>query len=372
MFLLALSSCKKVKEEDPGKSKLVNEVQIQYATGFSILEYQDYYTLNVNSPWPKADITYTYVLVKENKSAPKGLKADAILQLPIQKIITTSTTHIPSLETLGVIDRLMGFPQLDYISSPLTRSFIEDKKIKEVGRNESLNTEVILDLNPDALIAFSVDGTNQSFKTLNQAKIPVLFNGDWVEEHPLGKAEWIKFFGVLFGKLSLAQKTFKTVEKNYLEIQEKVAQKEDRPTVLSGALYKDVWYAPGGKSWQAKLIADAGGNYIFSETNASGSLSLGIEAVIEKAYSTDVWVGPGQHNSYNQMLTSSDHYKKFKSFEERNVYSFTVENGATGGVLYYELAPNRPDLVLKDLAKIFHPAQFKAYNFTFFKPLKNE
>ena len=137
--------------------------------------------------------------------------------------MVTSTTHIPSLEMLGEENSLIDFPNLKYISSQKVRALIDAKKIKELGTNQSLNTEVLIDLQPEVIIGYGLDNSNPTLDNLEKNGLKVLLNGDWNEQTPLGKAEWIKFFGALYGKQELANKIFTKIEKDYLKTLETVS-----------------------------------------------------------------------------------------------------------------------------------------------------
>jgi len=284
--------------------------------------------------------------------------------------VVTSTTHIPSLEMLNAQQSLVGFPNLDYISSPSTRTLIEKGSIKELGKNEDINTETLIDLAPDVVVGFAVDGNNTTFSTIAKTGIPVLYNADWTETHPLGKAEWIKFFGALYGKEKEADSIFNKIKTDYLAAKKMAAEATTQPTVLSGAMYKDIWYLPQGDSWAARFIADANGNYLWQNTEGTGSIAANLETVLEKGQNADFWIGPGQFTSLQQMTDFHSVYSEFDAYKNNNVYSFTTKTGATGGVVYYELAPNRPDLVLKDIIKMLHPELLKNHELYFFSKLQ--
>ncbi|MGF1556014.1 ABC transporter substrate-binding protein, partial [Paucihalobacter sp.] len=288
----------------------------------------------------------------------------------IKNLIATSTTHIPSLEMLNEQDKLIGFPNLNYISSEVTRKRINANEITEIGSNESINVETVINLQPDVMIGFAVTGNNKTYTTLEKAGVPVVYNGDWTEQSPLGKAEWIKFFGAFFDKSEEANQIFKDIEDNYLKVKSLASTATQQPTVLSGAMWKDIWYLPQGNSWAASFIKDANANYLWSQAEGVGSLALNIETVIEKAQHADFWIGPGQFSSYQQMEDASKAYSQFDAFKSKQVYSFSTLKGETGGVIYYELAPNRPDLVLKDLVKILHPNLLPDYELYFFRALE--
>jgi iron complex transport system substrate-binding protein len=289
--------------------------------------------------------------------------------VPVERVVLTSTTHIPSLEALGLQDRLVGFPGLEYVSSPLTRQRITGGQVEELGTNEHLNTEKVLALQPDLVMGFGVSGVPRQYQALQASGIPLVLNGDWMEEDPLGKAEWILLFGLLFGREEEASEFFQTIESGYLEARKLARGSQNMPTVLSGALYRDVWYLPGGNSWAASFIRDAHARYLWGDTGERGSLSLSVEAVLERATEADFWVAPSQFVSYREMEAANPHYRQFRAFRERKVFTYARSTGPGKGMLYFELGPNRPDLVLKDLIHWFHPGLLPEHQPVFFKPL---
>lgn len=369
LSILFLGCRSEDKQKTPLLTREGEEVEVKYASGLNIVDFGDHMIITVENPWPNADRTYRYLLAREGADVPQDVKFDERVQVPVEKMVVTSTTHIPSLEILETEGSLVGFPGLDYISSQKTRKLIAEGKVRELGKNEALNTENLLDLQPDVVIGFSIDGSNKSFNTLQKSGIPVVFNADWTESSPLGKVEWIKFFGAFFGKMEQANAFFEEVEQNYLSAKELAKKAKETPTVVAGSMYKDQWYLPAGNSWQAQFIKDANANYLFGNTEGTGSLSLSFETVLAEAAQADFWVGPAQFTAYEELESASPHYTRFKAFEEQNIYTFSSEKGETGGVVFYELAPMRPDLVLKDLIAIFHPQLLPNYTTTFYNPL---
>lgn len=363
-----LVSCKE-KENSIQKSEIVKN-EIVYATGFELLQYDDFSVLKVTNPWPNSEQKYTYVLSKDLNSIPDSLSNFMQIQIPIKKAVVTSTTHIPSLVELGVENSLVGFPGLDYISNEVIRKNIDAHKITELDDNENVNLELVLDLQPDLIVGHSYDGENKKLENIKNAGLKIVYNGDWVENSPLGKAEWIKFFGALYDKNNEAKAAFDQVVSSYNEAKKLVSNLPNKPTVLSGSLYQDVWYLPEGESWMAQFIKDAGGNYLWSESKGVGSISLGFESVFDRAQNADFWIGPGEFSTYQQMQNANPHYAQFSAFKEKKVYSYSVKKGASGGTLFYEEAPNRPDLILKDLIHIFHPNALPNYQPYFIEPLK--
>jgi iron complex transport system substrate-binding protein len=371
LFLVILSfSFVECKNESKPNVIISAKNEVRYAKGFSIQNYDGYSVVTVKNPWPKATKTYTYILKEKNGIVPDSLKQNTIIPVPIKTIVVTSTTHIPSLEMLEEINTLIGFPHCDYISSEKVRARIDAGNIKELGNNKDLNTEVLIDLQPNVIIGYGIDNKNPTLDNLQKSGLKVMLNGDWNEENPLGKAEWIKFFGALYGKQKQATALFTKIEKDFLKTIRIAKMAKTTPSILAGDMFEDRWYLPRGTSWGSLLLKQANGNYLWQETSGTGSLSLSFETVFEKAKNADVWITSGQFSSLNEMTNSNPHYAEFNAFKNKNVYSFSGNKGKTGGILYYELAPNRSDIVLKDLVKILHPELLIGYKPFFFEKLK--
>lgn len=343
--------------------------QVRYAKGFCLIEKNDYTILRLLDPIT-GQSTQEIILVPKGINPPDEIVSEDIIQVPIETLVATSTTHIPALELIDQGQALIGFPNLDYISSEGTRARIEAGQISELGQNEALNIEVLLTLKPDLLMTFSIDKTQKGLEKVMNAGIPVLYNGDWTEEHPLGRAEWIKVFGVLFDKKTRADSIFNQIERDYLNLRQLAQTATTAPAVISGALYKDVWYAPRGDSWAAQFLKDANSTYLWQDIKGVGSLQWNIEEILQYTNIAEVWIGPGQFTSYRQMKESSATYTKFKPFVDQRIYTFSNTKGTTGGLLYYELASMHPDWVLSDLIHIFHPGLLpQDYKPKFFMPL---
>lgn len=369
MFLIFAIGCKE-NSESTGKTSSEIKNEIKYASGLAIFKHENYTVVKVSNPWPNATKNYTYILKEKNVKVPDSLSQFTTIQVPIKSIIVTSTTHIPSLEMLGVENSLLGFPNLDYVSSEKVRARIDAGKVKELGSNQTLNTEVIIDVAPDVFIGYGIDNKNPTLDNLEKSGLKIMLNGDWNEQTPLGKAEWIKFFGALYGLDEKANTIFSDIEKEYNTTLKLAKKATSKPTILAGDMFEGTWYLPKGTSWGSLLLDQAGGNYLWKETEGTGSLSLSFETVLEKAKDADFWITSGQFSSLKEMTDANPHYSQFKAFQNKNVYSFSSKKGKKGGILYYELAPNRPDIVLKDIVKTLHPELLPNYTPFFFEKLK--
>lgn len=364
-FLLVLIfSCK--KESKVFKQKKQPKSTIKYAKGFDIVTENGNKKLIVKTPYQNSKQQFEYTI--QNKSFTKK-KANHI-NVPVNKLVVTSTTHIPMIELLNEENSIIGFPFTKYVSSSKTRKRIDNGFIKEIGKENALNTEILLDLQPELIVGFSVSGANKSLSVIQKSGIPVIYNGDWLEETPLGRAEWLKFFGILFDKEKQADSIFKDIETNYLNAKKIALNIKNKPTVVSGSMFNGVWDTPAGESFIASFFKDANLNYLWQNSKGTGSLQLSFESVFDKAQRSDYWIGCGLFETKEQFINSNKFYKEFDAFKKNKIFTVANKKGETGGIIYYELAPTRPDLVLKDLIKIRNPKLLSNYEFTFFEKLE--
>lgn len=371
LLAIVLVSCGGPNPRDNPPVSEGEALPLRYARGFRARTLPSGVTLlTITQPWPGADRPYHYALVPREKAGitlPDTL--DGVIPVPVRRLVLTSTTHIPALEILDAAETLIGFPGLSYISSPETTRRIARGEVAELGANEQLNTEKVLEVRPDLVVGFGITDAPRAYRGILGAGIPVIYNGDWTEQNPLGKAEWLKFFGLLLGKNAVAAQAFNQVEAEYLRLRELAATAPEKPAVLSGALYRDVWYLPGGESWAARFLEDAHAAYLWRETSTTGSLSLSLEAVLQDASEADFWVSPSQYTSYSQMQQADPHYTRFKAFRDQKVLTYAASKGPGGGLIYFELGPSRPDLILKDLIHYLHPGLLPGHEPVFYKPL---
>lgn len=371
LFLNFLLSCDNKNQENEISGSVL---QNSFASGFQIFKGEGYWVLEVSQAFPGEHQPYRYlVLESSGESIPDGT-FDAIITLPIEKAILTSTTHIPHLDLLDCTEKLVGFPNLDLISSKLTRERINKNLVKDLGSGAQSNIELMIDLEPDWVMISTLGEDLKNLDLLKSAGIAAVINGEYVEQHPLGRAEWIKFTGVLLGKYEEAKAEFEVIEANYLEALRLVSNvsEEQKPTVMAGVMYKDIWYVPGNDSWGAQLLNAAGGEYIFKEQDGTGSAQLNYEYVLDKAQNADFWLGASDFVSLEAMKGADVRYSDFEAFQNGNVYSYTSKRGETGGIEYFELGYMRPDLILKDLIKILYPELLPEYSLYFYSKLNEK
>lgn len=371
IFVLIFAACKEKEAKKSDNQEINSLLELKYAKGFDIQYFKNYKKLNIISPFLNSKDTISYIIHTKRQDAIPFDRMPNELFVPIEKMVATSTTHIPMIELLEGEQNIIGFPHTKYVSSKRTRALIDAGKIQELGREAELNTEVLIDLKPELIVGFSMYGKDKSYDIVQKAGIPVILNGDWLEETPLGRAEWIKFFGVLLDKEKEADSIFKIIERDYLEAKKIAEASSNKATILSGAIMsKDIWNLPAGESFVAQYLKDANLDYPWEDSKGKGSLSLSFESVFDKGQSAQYWIAPGYFTTKEQLLKSNQLYSKFTAFKNDQIYTPSTKKGATGGVIYYELAPSRPDLVLKDIIKITNPTLLPNYEFTFFEKMQ--
>ena len=367
LFIICSYSCKKEVLKSVNLSHSKSE--IKYAKGFDIVNKNGVKKLIIKAAYQNSKSISEYEI--RQIAVEKSDFKNNIIHVPIEKIVVTSTTHIPMVELLNEEEAILGFPHAKYVSSEKTRILIDAGKIIEIGKENALNTEILLDLNPELVVGYSVSSADKSLTTVKKSGINVIYNGDWLEETPLGRAEWIKFFGVLFDKEEQAGRIFKEIEYNYVAAKSIAMKAKVKPTVLSGAIMsKDIWNLPAGESFVAQFLKDANLNYLWKDSKGKGSLSLSFESIFDTGRNADYWIAPGYFSSKEQLLQSNQIYAEFTAFKNDRIYTPSSKKGKTGGVIYYELAPTRPDLVLKDIIKITNPDLLPNYELTFFEKMQ--
>ena len=360
--LLLLNSC---KQSGKTTNKISPASTFKYAQHIHLKDYGKFQLLKITGAYPGAP-DYKYILKKSGVALPDSLKSYQVIQIPLNNIVVTSTTHLTPLKILGLQDKLIGFPNASYISDPKFRQLIKSGNIQEIGSGRQINTEKLLMLHPDLLMQFSSGPGQNNDEIFIKNGIPVLYNADWMEQNPLGRADWLKLFGLLFGKEKQADSVFEQIESRYLKIKQQIDTISQKPLVFQGGMFGDKWFVPGGKSYAAQLIKDAGGQYIWQDDTHSGSVTLNFENVLLQLPKADVWLNPGILISKEAIAKEIPAAKSFKSFKNNRIYTYNLTRGPGGGVLYFEESNAYPDKVLSDLFYIFHPDQLPGYHFYFY------
>ncbi len=390
--LLLLSGCssRQSGKENATPENNTTTQSTQYAGKFSIHNMHDLALLNVYAPWQNAaDTRFSYLLGRNRLLVPDSLANLPFIKTPVENCVIMSTTFIGFLDTLDVTHTIMGVSGGRYIFDEEVMQRYRSGNIREVGHDEQLNYEVLLELNPDVVFLFGVQaGIVQTVNKLQEVGIPVVICADYLEPHPLGRAEWIKFFAAFFEKEVLAENIFRDVEHQYDSIAGSVANRAGErkvpepaqqeaqgdsgkiPEVMLGLPWKDTWYVAGGRSFAAKLISDAGGAYLFRDHDHTEAKPYDIETVFSRAMQADIWLNPGIASSLEQVLEHDRRFRKLDVFRKNAIYSNNKRTGSGGGNDYWESGVIHPDLVLEDLVKIFHDRPLDDNDLYYYQQLK--
>lgn len=257
---------------------------------------------------------------------------------------------------LGEINRIAAIENIDYYNNSSIINKHKEGNLAELSVNPEPDIEKTIELNPDIIFNFGMGNPGKGInKKIIQAKIPMALIVDHLEETPLARAEWIKFFAVFTNKSLKADSIFKVIEKNYVNLRHLAYNSKIQPSVFTEIKYGDVWYVPGGKSFAANFLRDANANYIWKEDTNAGSLHLSFEKVFSKAQNADFWLNLSLLNSKNELFTLENRYSEFKAFKNGELYNNNKVKNDKGYSTYWESGIMYPDKILSDLILIFHP-----------------
>ena len=354
-FLLIFIACtqNKSKEEYSIKNPL-----IKYAKNLEILEQKDFVLVHLKDP-ESHKIVQRIALIKNNSKAPTGY---SVIKTPITSVIALSATHIGMLEKLNSLPLVTGISSHLYIHNPQILEKYKQGRILEMGDENAIPVESIIASKAKVLIYSGFGTSFQYEEQLLKMGIVCIGNYDWRENHPLGKAEWIKLFGYLTGKEKEASEYFTNVEKEYKRLQQVAKSSKSKPTLFSGNMVGDTWISPAGESFNAVLFTDANCKYIYSNTKGTGSLKSSFEKILKENRSTEFWFNPGA-GSKKELLNAQPTLSNFDAVLNNKVYGYA-------GNEFWERSAIEPHHVLSDLIHILHPEISDKRNNYFYKQLK--
>ncbi|MFC2099109.1 ABC transporter substrate-binding protein, partial [Bacteroidota bacterium] len=310
----------------------------QYAKGFRIETYDNFSILHVQDPWQGSSGTRLgYVLSNDLDRIPDSLSHLPAIQTPVSRLICMSTTHVAMIDALDMTQTIVGVSGPNYISNKSLRKRIKSGYVEDVGADQALNYERIVSLKPDVVIAYGITAeVTGMVKRLGELGIPVILNGDYLENEPLGKTEWIKFMAVLFNREKEADSIFRKIETEYLDYQKLLGRAGDRPGVMTGLPWKDSWYIPGGNSFAAAFIRDAGGDYIWSDMDSHEASPVDLESVFARSSQAEIWINSGAARSMEDIRKTDSRLAEFRPYRQGNVYNNTARLNPTGGNDFWE------------------------------------
>ena len=353
-----------------GEDLFPHKARIRHATGFDVTYHETYKVVRVLRPWKGAKESFTYVLVQEGTPRPDGFDGAQTVTVPARRFVALSSTYLPHVEKIDALDRLVGLGKADFVYSPRIRDRIAEGHIAETGSDGSLNIETLVSLTPDLVMSYgSGNPAGDVHPKLMEIGIPAAVNGEFMEQSPLGRAEWIKFTALFFNLEDRAEVAFAEVEQAYGRLVELAADVPHRPSVFTNISWQGVWHASGGRSFMARLLRDAGADYVWKDNQTDRSIPLDFEAVLEKALQARFWINTGQWTSKAQALESDERYGSFDAFKMDRMYNHNARTNDADGDDYWESGVANPHLVLADLIGIFHPDLLPGHTLHYYRRL---
>lgn len=362
-LLQIFMSCSSKKDNDHP----AQDTSIRYAKGFTVRWDGNNKWVDITYPYQNAKNGYHYLLIPKGEKVPEHKPDVQVIEVPIQNIVCTSTTHIPLLDYLDETHKLIGFPTTDYISSEKMRARIDSGKVIDLGIDKGMNLEKLFALHPSVVMGYTMSADLGQLKKIQELGIPVVINAEYLERHPLGRAEWIKFVSLFFNKEKEADSIFSVIETEYQATQKMAAGLPVKPSVMSGIVYGNSWFLPGGKNYAARLFQDAHCHYLWENDSTNGFLQLNFESVYATAKDADFWIGVGSFKTLNEIKQAEERYALFQPLQKKTIYTYDARHGAKGGSEFLELGYLRPDIILKDLVKIAHPELLPQHELYFHK-----
>lgn len=340
--------------------------RMEYARNIEITDCGWGASVTLRDPWDTLKVRQRYFLVNRGAEIPRNLPEGVVIRVPVKNAVVYTSVHASMIEELGCLDLISAVCEPQYMISPEVIRRVADGTIADAGMSTSPNVEMIVDLNADVIIASPFE--NCGFGAAEKIGVPIVQAADYMENHPLGRTEWVKFYGLLFGKRELADSLYRATVSRYNALKETVSAVSSRPAVLLETKYGSSWAVPSGKSYIGVLHADAGADYLFADDNSASARELSFEAVFDRASEADFWLFKGYFtdmDSRDDLRDQYPPYANFKAFKEGRIYycNTMVSN-------YYDDVTLHPDRVLADLAAIYHPELFPGYALRYYSLLK--
>lgn len=361
---LMLSACSR---RDENKEWNLTNDSLRYASLLDIARADSFVLVTIKNPWMQEKDLHRYILVPDTAPVPKSYPEGTLLRTPLRRVVMHNAVHAALVSELGCSEALTGLCDIEYVKSPILRRLLDSGEIVDAGSSVQSDIERYITMRTDAVFISPLE--HVSYDLLEKVRIPYVECADYMEASPLGRAEWILLFGLLFDCEERARQLFNEVECNYTTFCDKVKLSAKRPRLIVDMLNGGAWHVPGGKSFLGQLFVDAGADYFMAQDERRGSVPLSFETVYSKGADADFWLIKGARTgglSYDIIKREHVAYATFAPWKKGKVYFCnTLSND------YYERIPFHPDVLLRELAYLFHPDCFSEPNVPqYYLPLK--
>lgn len=362
----ALALCAGCGGARTAASEAGDGIALRYASLLQMTEHEGYVECTVLNPWKQGAVLHHYLLVPRADSVPADLPEGTLVRTPLQRAVSFTSVHAGLLLDLGALSQVSGLTDTAYVVRRELREALRAGKLAAMGSSQVPDRELLVAKQPDALLVSPFE--NAGYGGIEQLGVPLIECADYMETSPLGRAEWMRFYGRLFGVGERADSLFADIETNYNRLKAQAAAEKSRPTVLVDHLQSGVWYVPGGKSTMGILYADAGADYVFRDLDQSGSVPLHFEEVFARGRDADFWItkyGAATDLSYASMSADYAPYMQFAAWKNRHIFQCNVSR-----IPFFEDAPFHPDRLLQDIVSIVHPDLLPGYTRRYYSPMQ--
>lgn len=377
-FLLPALICPALFISCAGKVKTSGEFSLsdtlyspRHASGFVILGSESGTVIEIRNPWQGASEVSHRIFLSENGAPPPAGFEGSALPWPLNSAVCMSSSYVAFMNALDRGDVIKGISGGRFITAENIRERIAAGQISEVGYDSGLNYELISSIKPDVVLAYGLKGDNRALSgKLAEMGVSMIYVGDYVENTPLGKAEWLLFFGELLGFREQADSIFRGIEARYDSVKMAASEVEKRPVVMLNSPWQDSWFVPGDRSYMVRLIRDAGADYACAGVDDDRSRPIGMETAFLAASASDFWLSPGAATDMKELISANPAFRGIKAVRSGMVYNNNARRTPEGGSDFWESGAVYPDRVLSDMIAIFHPELMPRHNLYYFLKLE--
>ena len=309
--------------------------------------------ITVHSPWQgAANLDQHLILLRGKAKAPRNTDVQAV-RAPVRRVVCMSSSHVALFDAIGQAPRIVGVSGIEYIHNPIIRERSLCGELRDVGYDSNLDFELLTALNPDLILLYGVSGENTVVTgKLRELGIPYLYVGDYVEESPLGKAEWIVAAAELCDLRGAGIDSLRKIATRYNAQKTRLDPADARPKVMLNTPYRDTWFMPPVQSYMVRLIEDAGGSYVYPKNRSNASVAVELEEAYLLASGADFWINVGSCDSLKELTAQNPKFAEIPAVVDRCVWNNNRRQTPAGGSDFWESGTVRPDVVLHDLRTI--------------------
>ena len=360
-----------IEAYDPSFDYFPDKAALEYSEGLKVEYFNNYKVVTVLNPWRGAEESFRYLLVQCGTPPPEGFEDAQLIEVPVKRFTALSTTVLPGLDVLGLLDRLVAVEEFDYVNTTSVRQLIEKGVLAEVSEGGILNVELVLAQEPDLVMTFAYGSPEwDAHPKLLEAGLQTAITADYMETSPLGRAEWMKFTALFFNAEAEAEVIFSQKVARYTEMAALAQGLSNKPTVFTGINRGDSWRVSGGQSYLARFLADAGADFLWADDDSTGSIPLDFEVVFDRAAGADFWLpNAGGWQMLEDITADDERYAELAAFQNGTIFNNNARLNEFGGNDYFEAGVANPDRVLADLIAIFHPDLLPDHELIFFRQI---